>query len=81
MAIDLSQPGQEPVVYLSHDDGDGHGVEMAENFKDFVFLSSPLGCVGAEDWQWLPFVEKNSLYINPDCSNATMFREALGVEA
>jgi len=81
LAIDLSREGQEPVVYLSHDDGDGHGVELARNFKEFVFLSSRLGCVGAEDWQWLPFIETGSPFINPDGENANKFREAVDVKA
>jgi len=80
LAIDLSLPGQEPVVYLSHDNGAGHGLEMAPNFKDFIFSSSRLGCVGAEDWQWLPFVVEGTRYINPDCENAKKFRDALGVK-
>jgi hypothetical protein len=61
--------------------GEGHGVEMARNFKEFVFLSSRLGCVGAEDWQWLPFIEKDTPFINPDCENSIKFREALDVKA
>ncbi|WP_076541526.1 SMI1/KNR4 family protein [Shewanella sp. UCD-KL21] len=81
LAIDISQAGKEPVVYLSHDDGDGHGIEIAKNFKEFLFLSSRLGCVGAEDWQWLPFVEESQAYINPDCENAKKFMLALGVKA
>ncbi|MBN7769812.1 SMI1/KNR4 family protein [Marinobacter daepoensis] len=80
LAIDLSRAGQEPVVYLSHDFGDGHGVEMAKNFKEFVFLSSRLGCVGAEDWQWLPFLVEGVPFINPDSENAIRFREALRVK-
>ena len=81
LAIDLRKPDQEPVVYLSHDDGEGHGVEMAKNFEEFVFLSSRIGCVGAEDWQWLPFVDEDIPFINPDSKNAIKFRKALGVEA
>ena len=53
LAIDLKAPNRQPVVYLSHDDGDGHGVELAENFQEFVFTTSRIGCVGAEDWQML----------------------------
>ncbi|TQV65846.1 SMI1/KNR4 family protein [Exilibacterium tricleocarpae] len=80
LAIDLSIPGQEQVVYLSHDDGEGHGVPLAKDFKEFVCSSSRLGCVGAEDWQWLPFIEKGAPFINPDCENAKKFREALKVK-
>jgi hypothetical protein len=81
LAIDLAQPAHEPVVYLSHDDGEGHGVELAKNFKEFVFLTSRLGCVGGEDWQWLPFIDKDSGFINPDCKNANKFRAVLSVKA
>jgi len=81
LAIDLSEPDKEPIVYLSHDDGEGHGVELARNFKDFLFLTSRIGCVGGEDWQWLPFIENGKQYLNPDSQNAAKFREALGLDA
>jgi len=81
IAIDLSIPGQEPVIYLSHDDGEGHGIQLAKNFKEFIFLSSRLGCVGGEDWQWLPFVTEGKPYINPNCKSAINFRKLLGVKA
>lgn len=79
LAIDLSKPGYEPIVYLSHDDGEGHGIELAENFKEFVFITSRLGCVGGEDWQLLPFISKDKPYMDADCENAVKFREVLGV--
>jgi len=81
LAIDLSSPESEPVVYLSHDDGDGHGIELAKNFKEFVLESSLIGCVGGEDWQQLPFTEKGKKYINGKCDNAVKLREALQIKA
>ena len=81
LAIDLSRAGREPVVYLSHDDGEGHGVEMAKNFKEYVFSSSRLGCVGGEDWQWLPFITEGTPFIDPNSENANKFREELRVKA
>lgn len=81
LAIDLKDPSREPVIYLSHDDGDGHGVELAENFKEFLFVTSRLGCVGGEDWQLLPFIEKDKPYINADSPNAKRLREAMRIEA
>lgn len=81
LAIDISQADKEPIVYLSHDDGAGHGVELARNFKDFLFLTSRLACVGGEDWQWLAFMENGKPYLNPDCQNALNFRAALGFDA
>ncbi len=79
--MDISCQGKEPIVYLSHDDGEGHGVALANNFKEFVFITSRLGCTGAEDWQWLPFIENGKPFINPDCTNAIKLREALNVKA
>ncbi|MBU1308997.1 MAG: SMI1/KNR4 family protein [Gammaproteobacteria bacterium] len=81
LAIDLSSPGSEPVVYLSHDDGDGHGVELANNFKDFLCESSLIGCVGGEDWQQLPFIENGKKHIDGNCGNAIRLRKALGIKA
>ncbi len=81
LAIDLSSTEAEPVVYLSHDDGGGHGVELAKNFKDFVFESSLIGCVGGEDWQQLPFIENGKKHINGSCDNAIKLREVLGIKA
>lgn len=81
LAIDLKDPTREPVVYLSHDDSEGHGVELADNFKEFLFVTSRLGCVGGEDWQILPFIEKGKSFINADCANAKKLREALCVQA
>ncbi|MGR5144845.1 SMI1/KNR4 family protein [Photobacterium sp. DNB23_23_1] len=80
LAIDLRDPDRQPVVYLSHDDGEGHGVELAENFKEFLFVSSRIGCVGGEDFQLLPFIEEGKPYLNADCFNTQQFRRYLKVE-
>ncbi|MBO9701771.1 MAG: hypothetical protein J7604_16310 [Sporocytophaga sp.] len=42
------------IVYLGHDDGEGHGYIMANSFSDLLNKWTKLGCVGGEDWQWLP---------------------------
>ena len=81
LAIDLTSKNQEPVVYLSHDDGDGHGLELAPDFKSFIMAASRIGCVGGEDWQWLPFIDKEKPYLNPECENAQIFRSLLGLMA
>lgn len=52
--LGIATDGQ--VVYLSHDDGEGHGRTMAPSFTDLLLKWMPLGCPGPEDWQWLPFV-------------------------
>ena len=58
------------VVYLSHDDGQGHGFIMASSFSDLLERWAPLGCPGPEDWQWLPFVSDAVSGILPDSENA-----------
>jgi hypothetical protein len=59
------------VVYLSHDDGQGHGYVMASSFPDLLARWVPLGCPGPEDWQWLPFVSSPLSGVLPDSVNAT----------
>lgn len=58
------------VIYLSHDDGEGHGYIMANSFTDLLHRWIPLGCPGPEDWQWLPFVSGTDSGIIPHCSAA-----------
>ena len=81
LAIDLSSPDSESVIYLSHDDGEGHGVELARNFKDFICESSLIGCVGGEDWQQLPFIGNGKKYIDGSCNNAIRLRDVIGIKA
>lgn len=73
LAVDLRTDEPQPVVYLSHDDGDGHGRELGADFQDFLLRWSRLGCVGAEDWQWLPFTSPDG-FLDPDCDRAKAFR-------
>lgn len=47
------------VIYLSHEDGDGHGIVMASSFSELMRQWIPLGCPGPEDWLWLPFITDN----------------------
>ncbi len=49
LAFDLNEPSN-PVVYLSHDDGEGHGYRLGNDFIDFVERWSMVGCTGPEDW-------------------------------
>ena len=58
------------VVYLSHDDGDGHGYIMANSFSDLIRNWLPLGCPGPEDGQWIPFVSSCNSGLSPDCDTA-----------
>jgi hypothetical protein len=38
-----------------------------------------LGCVGAEDWQWLAFCENKTSGINPNCDNAKLCYNIIGM--
>ncbi len=60
LAIDLLSDNDN-VVYISHDDGEGHGITLAGGVLDLLDRWTKLGCVGAEDWQWLPFHEHGGL--------------------
>lgn len=64
------------VVYLSHDDGEGHGLVLGRDFRDYVDRATQLGFPGPEDWQWLPFHGAEGLA--PDSPSALRWREWLG---
>ena len=67
------------VVYLSHDDGAGHGVVMAESFTDLLERWLPLGCPGPEDWEWLPFVSGPRSGIEPTSEAGRRWLAFLGL--
>jgi hypothetical protein len=46
-----------PVYYLSHDDGEGHGVLLAPSVFSFLDQLSQLAFAGPEDWLLLPLVQ------------------------
>ncbi|MCC2669378.1 MAG: hypothetical protein K0Q72_1849 [Armatimonadetes bacterium] len=66
-----------PVVYLSHDGGEGHGYQLGADFEDFIDRWSLLGCPGAEDWQMLPFITGPTSFLDPHGANAVLWREFL----
>nr|WP_247739029.1 SMI1/KNR4 family protein [Bacillus sp. 165] len=80
LAFDMKDNTDAPIVYLSHDDGEGHGYKIANNFIEFIENWSRLGFVGCEDWQWLPFTTSSISGINPDGEAAKRFRTCLGLE-
>ena len=79
LAIDLEPKSYEQIVYLSHDDGEGHGHVLAENFRELLRRWTPLACPGGEDWQWLPFTNGLSTPIDPHCQNAKTWCELLQI--
>lgn len=74
VAIDLAPKQTQSVVYLSHDDGEGHGHKLGNDAEDFIDRFLRIGCPGLEDWQWLPFVTDSESGIVPDCDNAVQWR-------
>ncbi|OLB87117.1 MAG: hypothetical protein AUI15_30075 [Actinobacteria bacterium 13_2_20CM_2_66_6] len=58
LALDVDEDTHGRVVYLSHDDGEGHGRTMAASFEELLIRWIPRACPGAEDWQWLPFLRR-----------------------
>ena len=74
LAIELEKENYGKIVYLSHDDGDGHGYYLANNFKELLSNWSKVGCVGGEDWQWLTFYTKG-IGINPNCENTKLWKD------
>jgi hypothetical protein len=81
LAIDVSAPNQQPVVYLSHEGDDSlHGFWLGRDFEDYVDRLSLLGCVGAEDWQLLPFVSGSRSSLETDSTNARHWRTWFGLE-
>lgn len=77
LAIDL-RTGDEAVVYVSHDDGEGHGQRLANGVLAFLDRWTELGCVGAEDWQWMPFLTADGL--DPKGVEAQRLRDWMGVD-
>jgi len=53
-----------PVIYLSHDGSDNHGMKVGNNFIDFITRWSNIGCPGTEDWQIEPFYNYNNKQID-----------------
>ena len=79
IAFDLSDPKDDKkVVYLSHDDGEGHGVVLGENFEEYFSNLLLIGGCGNEDWQMIPFIDKaKGLCANSE--NADTYRKLIGL--
>ncbi|MGG5735639.1 MULTISPECIES: SMI1/KNR4 family protein [Bacillus cereus group] len=77
LAFDMKDDIDAPIIYLSHDDGEGHGYKIANNFIEFIDNWSRVAFVGCEDWQWLPFTTSFESGITPDDEPAKKFRNWL----
>jgi hypothetical protein len=80
LGIDIASPEQQPVVYLSHDDGEAHGYWLGSDFEDYVDRLSLLGCVGAEEWQQSVFFTGPRDLLQVDNEKARLWREWLNVD-
>ncbi|HDR4423202.1 TPA: SMI1/KNR4 family protein [Bacillus cereus] len=79
LAFDMKNDIDAPVIYLSHDNGEGHGYKIANNFIEFIDNWSRVAFVGCEDWQWLPFTTRFDSGINSDDEPAKKFRNWLNL--
>ncbi len=80
LGIDTSDPSEQPVVYLSHEDGSEHGYWLGRDFRDYIDRLSLLGCVGSEDWQLTPFLSDPRSLLETDSANARQWREWFGLQ-
>lgn len=71
IAFDMKESEINPsVVYLSHDDGEGHGYILGKDFNTYLEQLLLVGACGNEDWQMLPFCLDAQSGIVSDCENA-----------
>jgi len=81
IALDIAaDPSDPPVVYLSHDDGEGHGYILGKNLSEYVMNLLMVGACGNEDWQVLPFCRDSTSGIDPTCEKAQLYRRLIGFD-
>ena len=81
IAFDVKESETNPsVVYLSHDDGDGHGYILGKDFNTYFEQLLFVGACGNEDWQILPFCPDARSGIVSDCENAKEYRKLIGLQ-
>ena len=79
IAVDLERADVAPVVYLSHEDGAGHGRVLGHSVLDFIDRWTLIGCVGPEDWLMTPFLRADQPYLDPVGGRAQEWRAWLGI--
>ena len=81
IAFDMKESEINPsVVYLSHDDGEGHGYMLGKDFNTYLEQLLLVGACGNEDWQMLPFCLDAQSEIVSDCENAKEYRKLIGLQ-
>ncbi|MEG0408775.1 MAG: SMI1/KNR4 family protein [Bacilli bacterium] len=79
IALDIeSNPTNPSVIYLSHDDGEGHGYILGKDFNSYLQSLLDIGLCGNEDWQVIPFIQDSQSGINAYCENANTYRKIIG---
>lgn len=73
----LDEKEDKKVVYLSHDDGEGHGLILGRSFINYLESLILVGGCGNEDWQTLIFCPNKNSGIDPFCDNAEGYREII----
>ena len=80
IAFDIKHAQDAPVLYLSHDGGEGHGYWLGDDFVDFVERTSLLGHPGYEDWQMMPFLTDATSGLDVYGENAREWRKWFGLD-
>jgi len=79
VGIDARDRSTGSVIYLSHEDGEFHGYVLGCDFEDYVDRITALAFVGAEDWQYQPFMRNPKYGLDTACENAQAWRKWLGL--
>ncbi len=69
------------VYYLSHEDGEGHGLQLAPSLFSFFDRWSRLAFAGPEDWLLLPFISIAAGGLDDTGTPAAEWRTALNLTA
>ncbi len=80
IAVDISRTDRAPVVYLSHDDGEGHGRVLGHSVLDFIDRWTRVACVGPEEWLMRPFLNPDRPYLDAVGDAAHAWRAWFGVD-
>lgn len=76
IAMDLEKQ-VHPIIYLSHDDGEGHGYILGRSFEEYLKSIVEIGGCGTEDEEFLQFCTDNISGIDLKCTNIIQLREKL----
>lgn len=80
IAFDIEHSQDAPVVYLSHNGGEGHGYCLGNDFIDFIERHSLLGCAGYDHVQMMPFLPDATSGLDTHGENARKWREWFGLD-